>query len=225
MTDMIARYHFAMTAESFVKTRALDTNGCTVRVANPSVNNIINRVKRIKWGWIKKDIYKPEILAKRLDSGKPKLFDLYDRNAKGEVNRIGYSLVMQPPEHNEFTEHLRGKVVEIENLALFPGNEGGGRGWKYFTHVIDDAFNDASYGADTIYWSVSSTNHGKLKQYYERMGMHYLGEDMVPDFNKNPLPEEFVDAKASKVVNLPGAVRRRASEMMRAMDCPKSARA
>ncbi|MCV6545673.1 MAG: hypothetical protein OIF56_00045 [Cohaesibacter sp.] len=75
-------------------------------------------------------------------------------------------------------------VIEIENLALFPKEEGGGRGWQFFSLVMDRLYEDF----DTIYWSQSSTNYATLKDYYIRKGMTYLGANRVPDFREKTSP-------------------------------------
>lgn len=130
-----------------------------------------------KWYWSGKDIYEEETLRTRLAHPETRLFHLKDGDEK-----VGYALIVSTEGtglKDRFWKASGNKrVVEIENLALFPGQEGGGRGKAYFEMLFKDLFQKY----DVVYWSMSSTNYPTLLEFYKRMGMTLLAQDPVKDF-------------------------------------------
>lgn len=134
-----------------------------------------------KWHWNKQPRYQEPQLRERLAHPETRLFLLKDR---GET--VGYAITAG------VDRTLREKlwkaandisVIEIENLATFPGQEGKGRGTAYFEMMFKELFK--TY--DTVYWSMSSSNYPTLLAYYERMGMTLLVQEEIPDFRTAPV--------------------------------------
>lgn len=81
------------------------------------------------------------------------------------------------------------RVIEIENLGLFPGEEGGGRG-KRFEMFFDRLYKEY----DVVYWSQNNVHSPSLSEFYrERLGMTLLATDQVKDFR----PAEKLDHRAA----------------------------
>lgn len=174
----ILRYHFAMARNDFPKHRSKGREGLSIPEVTPTLNGVIERVSLIPWGWGNKELYSPEKLEQRLQSPQMRLFNLCEN---GEV--IGYALTSPATHVKAFNAIASNQsIIELENLALFPNNEGNGKGWAFFTLVMDELYKEY----DAVYWSQSETNHPHLKDYYIRKGMNYLGADSVPDFTSKP---------------------------------------
>ncbi|MCV6576171.1 MAG: hypothetical protein OIF58_10600 [Cohaesibacter sp.] len=179
MSNSILRYHFAMSKDRFPVHREQPREALSIEPVPLSVNAILARVERIPWDWINKEIYDPATLSRRIQHPDMALFDLLD-----EGKPVGYAIISPASHPKAFNAAAKGKsVIEIENLALFPKEEGGGRGWQFFSLVMDQLYENF----DTVYWSQSSTNYATLKDYYIRKGMSYLGADRVPDFRQKAL--------------------------------------
>lgn len=193
MSEKIARYHFAMSKQDFLdKRRAGHFNGfyrtqslCQVP-ATPEKFKPLLQLVGSPWGWDNKEMNQSEeLLQKRLSRKETTLYHLLDDNRV-----IGYSLIIAPNPKiiaqlpKTFEPHAR--IIEIENLGLFPGQEGGGRGGKYFEMLFERLFTRYDY----IYWSVSSTNYHSLYNYYKnKLGMTHIGTDYVDDFRPDYLKE------------------------------------
>lgn len=190
----ILKHHFSMSGAQFRSRHAADAGprrDVWIEEKTPTVEGVIDRVSRIPWGWINKEIYDRDVLSRRLAEPGVRLFDLC---AKGEKQPIGYALIV-PPErklkHRFWGAANDQSVIEIENLALFPGHEGQGRGWSFFQLVMAQLYRDY----DIVYWSQSSTNFPTLKAYYERQGMSFRGSDEVPDFRQRRTAEVVLAAE------------------------------
>jgi len=180
--NKILRHHFAMSAADFPAHREEPTNSVIIQEIVPTAKGVQERVGAIEYDWINKDyLYGDEALERRI--GGLRVLDLYD----GKQN-IGYALIC-PPEHPKaFQSAANGEqIIEIENLAFYEGHRGHGKGWQYFTKVMDELFSQY----DHVYWSQSETNHATLKDYYERKGMNYLGSDIQDDFREQP-EQQFI---------------------------------
>ncbi len=179
------KHHFAMTRPVFQvrqETWRPPAAGLRIEATAATVTSVRDRVGRIPWGWINKEIYDPPVLAGRLRDPNTRLYDLYDGD-----RAVGYALIVAP--ERSLTQRFWGaandqSVIEIENLALYPGEEGGGRGWSFFQLVMSDLYR--SY--DTVYWSQSSSNYETLFDYYTRQGMRHLATDEVADFRERRAP-------------------------------------
>lgn len=173
--NRILRHHFAMSASDFPQHREEPTNSVIVKEVTPTVKGVQDRVGAIEYDWINKDyLYSDDALEARLNG--LRVLDLYDND-----KYIGYAIIC-PPEHPKaFQSAATGETtIEIENLAFFEGHRGHGKGWQYFTKVMDNLFSQY----DHVYWSQSDTNHATLKEYYKRKGMNYLGSDEQDDFRQ-----------------------------------------
>lgn len=127
-----------------------------------------------KWHWNKQPRYAEPELRARLAGDETRLFMLKDG-----PQDVGYSLVVGVDGDLKAKFWNADKsVVEIENLATFPGQEGKGRGMAYFEMMFNNLFSDY----ETVYWSMSSSNYPTLLDYYLRMGMTLLKQEPVPDF-------------------------------------------
>lgn len=172
----ILRYHFGKNKRDFKASEHLI--GASIHRVDATADAVIERVSQIPWGWINKDVYGHDALEKRLKHPDVALYDLcIDDRA------IGYALIVPPKD--SLTAKFYGatgqkSVIEIENLALFPSKEGKGRGWAFFELVMSKLYETH----DDVYWSQSETNFPTLKEYYERKGMTFLGQDHVKDFTQ-----------------------------------------
>ena len=126
---------------------AIQGSHVVVELDSPTVEQVRERVAKIPFNWIKKKIYDPEVLAKRIVEQRMQVFDFYDGSS---VDPIGYSIVIDPSETDRHT-HLSGinePVREIENIALFPGQPGKGRGESFLNLVAREI---ESTGAMHVY--------------------------------------------------------------------------
>jgi len=190
MTNQIARYHFSMSNARFQTKKSkrdfFDGDFGTLDMreieATPGAFKPLVDLVGNPWGWNNKDMNAdPKKLKDRLSNPETRLFMLTDN----EVD-IGYTIVTKPADtvrEKFFKASNDIKIIEIENLGLFPHQEGGGRGSKFFEMVMDMLFEKY----DHVYWSMSSTNHSGLFNYYHnKMGMTFLGTDHVDDFRPTP---------------------------------------
>lgn len=191
MNHLIARYHFSMNRADFIaKKESGHFSGQYARLSFREIpatcENFIPLLKKVgkPWGWDNKEMNKNHFkLQKRLAEKETRLFLLTDNNVA-----IGYTIITAPDPKilkNMPAAFMGGnKIIEIENLGLFPGEEGGGRGGKFFEMLFDYLF--VSY--DYVYWSMSSTNYTTLFNYYKnKMGMEHIGTDYVKDFRPQSL--------------------------------------
>ena len=131
-----------------------------------------------KWHWADQGRYTEDALRAKMQEPETELFGLIDRTA--QKPEVGYTLASRLsgqlltrfwPEHTS--------VMEIDNLGLYPGNEGGGRGKAYFEMLFARYFP----ANDVVYWSQHETHGPTLSQFYrDKMRMAYLGTDQVEDF-------------------------------------------
>ena len=129
-----------------------------------------------KWHWDAQGRYHDGTLEDKLNHPETSLFLLKDKGMP-----VGYALVTVPDAglRARFWQSANHSVVEVENLGLFPGQEGGGRGRAYFEMLFAKYFKDY----DTVYWSQHETHSPTLKRFYqEKMGMELLATDSVRDF-------------------------------------------
>lgn len=191
MTDKITRHHFIIDKQDYLnKKKSGHFNGFFGDLAlsqiacNPEKFLPLLKLVGGAWGWDHKtmntDMNK---LTERLSDPQSKLFYLLDKN-----RTVGYSLVTKPSQcvYDNFNYAPNDCVIEIENLGLFPGQEGQGRGGKYFELMFDMLFQSYEH----VYWSMSSTNYQGLYNYYKnKLGMTYLGMDYIDDFRPDYLRE------------------------------------
>lgn len=176
----ILRYHFIMPAKDFPTNREEPSSSVVIKRVTPTVEGIQERVGAIEYGWIGKDsLYSDEALEARLhEIG---LYDLYDADLPEDHPPIGYAIETKPSHPMAFNAVAKGEtIIELENVAFYRGHRGKGKGWQYFTKIMDGLFEKF----DNVYWSQSSTNHATLKDYYIRKGMTYLGADSQKDFRE-----------------------------------------
>ena len=183
----ILQYHFAMGHDDFLKRSNKQESRhalLSIKRHDPSPEAILERVNRIEWGWIRKELYDRDVLQRRAAHPETRLYDLYD----GE-KRVGFTVVAKISDDlkRRFWAAAENKnIIEIECLALYPGEEGKGRGWGFFELVMRELYRDY----DIVYWAQSGSNYPTLKAYYERQGMTYLGQNEMPDFRKRILPDD-----------------------------------
>ena len=138
-----------------------------------------------KWGWNKKPCYTDGSLEGRLSHPETRLFDLCDN---GVV--VGYTLITAPSQalKDRFWKAANDvRVIEIENLGLFPDCEGNGRGKAYFEMCFDILFKRY----DVVHWSQTDVHSPTLTNFYrEKLGMTLLATDRVPDFRAKTLTRE-----------------------------------
>ena len=176
MSDTIKRTHFMRLKAEFNQNGI--QQGHRLREIPATPENVINRVAQIPWGWIKKKIYDNEVLPHRIKNQKMRVFDLVD-NGK----TVGYALIIHPDKDikNSFLQSVQNqRIVEIENIALFPGEAGKGRGKSFLNLIQQTLFQE---GYDAVYLNTSATNHPTLPEFYRRCGMTDLGQAEVANFN------------------------------------------
>ena len=177
----ILKHHFAMSRDAFSARRRdweAPRDGLWIKLVLANADLVLDRVGRIEWGWINKEIYDGPALANRLKDPHTRLYDLYDGD-----RAVGYALIVAP--ERRLKQRFWGaaqnqSVIEIENLALYPGEESGGRGWSFFQLVMTELYKRY----DDVYWSQSSSNYPTLFDYYKRQGMEHLASDEVADFRE-----------------------------------------
>lgn len=143
--------------------------------------------KMEKWGWPDQDRYNDGSLPAKLLNHETTMFELMD-DTVSETDPIGYSFITAPSASvkERFWGAAHYPVIEIENLGLFPDNEGGGRGKAYFEMMFDQYFKRY----ETVYWSQHETHSPTLKKFYlEKIGMKLLATDYVPDFRSKQNPK------------------------------------
>lgn len=177
MTSMIRRAHFAQYRHTFNEAGILKAHD--IRETTPTPKRVVDLVSQIPWNWINKEIYDADILPDRIIDQNMRLFDLLD-----DGKEVGYCIGVTPEKNiqNAFlgaSKHLN--PYEIENIALFPNQEGRGRGRSFLKRLMREFFDDQH---NPIYLNVSETNHPHLPQFYTRAGMTLVGYDRVPDFNQ-----------------------------------------
>lgn len=186
MTDLMPRYHFAMSRADFIAKKetghfSSQYGALGYREIPSTLETFLPLLQTVgkPWGWEKKSTYKKyDALNQRLSDKNTTLLSLTDHN-----KNIGYALIVKPSQEiikNMHSSFMGGsKIIEIENLGLFPNEAGGGRGGKFFEMLFDRLF--VTY--DYVYWSMSSSNHPGLFNYYKnKLGMTHIGTDYVPSF-------------------------------------------
>lgn len=185
MINSIDRYHFSMSSNDFSsKRKSGHFNGfyrnLSFKDIQPTLDTFMPLFEKVgcHWGWQYKDCYKSrQNLKTRLESPTSRLLHLLDDNKV-----IGYALITKPNLSviSRVNSHydIKGTVIEIENLGLFPGQEGGGRGGKLFEMIMDDLFKSYDY----VYWSSRDYHAPTLMEYYKnKLGMRLLEVDQVQD--------------------------------------------
>ncbi len=176
MIDKITRTHFARHHDEFNENGIRKSH--LLREIKPTPELIVERVSRIPWNWINKEIYDADILPGRIANQKMRLFDLLDGNKE-----VGYVIAVDPDieiRRSFLTAMNCFSPVEIENIALFPKQAGNGQGRSFLNLIERKLFAD---GHDVVYLNCSETNFPTLPEFYKRVGLTYLGQDEVPDFN------------------------------------------
>jgi len=183
--SLIDKYHYAKDSKTYQdqvaagKLRDQWPANLTMREVAPSLETFMPRINRVslKWHWNRQDRYNDGTLAAKLAHPETRLFDLCDN---GEA--VGYALITKPGESlkTRFWNTANDvRVIEIENLGLFPGQEGGGRGKAFFEMCFSRLF--ANY--DIVYWSQNNVHSPSLSKFYrEGLGMTLLATDRVRDF-------------------------------------------
>ncbi len=179
----ILKNHFALSAADYRErlntgVYAAEWGSLSIEQIPATVQNYIPLVSKLgaKWQWDRQERYTGASLKEKLSRGE--LFLLKDNG-----RAVGYAFASAPSDQTKDRFFAGKKVIEIENLGMFPGEEGGGRGKKYFEMLFQRYFNDY----DVVYWSQHETHAPTLKRFYiEKMGMEFLGADNVPDFRTPP---------------------------------------
>lgn len=198
MSNYLELYHFNMSKNDFIsKKKSGHFNGFYKNLSFQEIPSTLEKFMPLfekvgyAWGWQYKELYKnSKTLTARLDKPTSKLLYLLDDN-----KIIGYALITKPNMSvvSKVNSHYieKGTVIEIENLGLFPGQEGGGRGGKLFEMIMDDLFK--SY--DHVYWSSRDYHAPTLISYYKnKIGMKHIGTDFVEDVR----PQEIVEKTKQK---------------------------
>lgn len=189
MKNMIARYHFSMSKSDFKEKR--NSGHFSAQYQNLSIKNLPSTYENFWpllekvggcWGWIYKDMYQDNNkLNKILNHKETKLYHLLDAD-----KIIGYSFICKP--NTNLIKHIpqafnpNSKIIEIDNLGLFPGEEGGGRGGKFFEMFFEILFKEYDY----VYWSSRNYHAPTLMSYYKnKLGMNHIGTDYVQDVRPN----------------------------------------
>lgn len=189
MTNMMPRYHFRMSRADFIAKKEsghfssqYGTLGYHEIPATIETFLPLLRTVGEPWEWENKPTYQNQrSLAARLSEKETQLITLTDSEQS-----IGYSLIVKPSQtilQNMPSAFMGGsKIIEIENLGLFPCEAGKGRGGKFFEMLFDRLFVKYDY----VYWSMSSSNHKGLFNYYKnKMGMTHIGTDYVRSFRSS----------------------------------------
>lgn len=156
----------------------------SIEAINPTFENLDPLMTRVseKWNWKDQDRYNEAALREKLAHTGTSLYRL--RDAREENPVIGYalvSIVRQPLKGRFWSAANDVKILEIDNLGLFPGNEGGGRGKAFFEMIFAKHFAEN----DIVYWSQHETHAPTLTRFYrDRMKMEHLATEHVPDFRK-----------------------------------------
>lgn len=156
----------------------------SIEPIDPSFENLDPLMSRMseKWSWKDQDRYNETALRDKLAQAGTVLYHLRDKREVKPV--VGYALVsvVQQPLRGRFWSAANDvRVLEIDNLGLFPGNEGGGRGKAFFEMIFARHFAEN----DVVYWSQHETHAPTLTRFYrDKMKMEHLATDHVPDFRK-----------------------------------------
>jgi hypothetical protein len=154
-------------------------------IENPTYEDLEPLMDKMseKWGWKDQERYTEEALRDKLAQTGTTIYLLCDDTEPNDPV-IGYALVsiVQKPLKDRFWSAANDvKVLEIDNLGLFPKKEGGGRGKAYFEMIFARHFADN----DIVYWSQHETHAPTLTRFYrEKMQMEHLARDHVPDWRK-----------------------------------------
>lgn len=191
---LIAKNHFALNRTDYTKGLISGRyknkwrSNLHIRSIAPTEDKLCELQQKMKkWHWPAQDRYNNGSLPTKLAHPETELFELMD-DIVSNNNSIGYSFVTAPASSvkERFWGATNHSVIEIENLGLFPDNEGGGRGKAYFEMMFDRYFKDY----ETIYWSQHETHSPTLKKFYlEKMGMTLLATDYVSDFRPKQKPK------------------------------------
>ena len=192
----IEKYHYEKDKKTYERQVAQGMlrvewpEGLSVREVEPTLENfmpLINRVS-LKWHWNRQERYNDGSLEAKLAHPETRLFELCDGD-----KAVGYAFITSPGQSlkDRFWDAARNeRVIEIENLGLFPGEEGGGRGKKFFEMFFDRLFKEY----DVVYWSQNNVHSPSLSEFYrERLGMTLLATDQVKDFR----PPESLSNRAA----------------------------
>lgn len=181
---LIAKNHFALNRTDYIKGltsgryRNRWHNRLAIRQVDATESNL-NKLQDIlseKWHWNEQDRYNDGSIEEKLKHPETALYELLDC---GES--VGYAFVTAPSDKvkTRFWKAATYPVIEIENLGLFPGNEGGGRGKAFFEMMFDQYFKNY----ETVYWSQHDIHSPTLKEFYmNKLGMDLLDVDHIRDF-------------------------------------------
>lgn len=155
----------------------------TMHEVPATLENFWPRINRMseKWQWNKQPRYNDGSLEAKLAHPETRLFDLCDNGVP-----VGYTLITAPSQalkHRFWKAANDVRVIEIENLGLFPNCEGNGRGKAYFEMCFDMLFKQY----DVVHWSQTDVHSETLTHFYrEKLGMTLLATDKIPDFRNHP---------------------------------------
>lgn len=190
--SLIPKYHWALDSNHYQRGLLSGVynndwpKNLDIRPVDPTYENLQPLMHKVseKWHWEDQPRYNEAALREKLAQPSTKLYELIDKNDPDIV--IGYSMVSRPPEAlvKRFWSAANDiRVMEIDNLGLFPGKEGGGRGKAFFEMIFDRHFADN----DIVYWAQHDTHSPTLARFYqEKMGMTHLATDHVRDFREQP---------------------------------------
>ncbi len=195
MTNLIPRYHLLMDKKTYLNNKKSGTfNGFYGSLSYGQTQTTIDKFLPLfqkvgePWGWNNISKYKDlQKLNEHLQKPETKLFHLLD-----ELKIVGYCLLTKPSAKEVqkiISKHaFSANIAEIENLGLFPSQTGKGRGLKFFEIVLSDLFKKYDY----VYWSMTSTNHPGLFDFYtKKLNMKHIATTYAPDpLNSVEVPEQ-----------------------------------
>ena len=176
-----ARYRRGVLSEIYNNTWPANLH---IRSIAPTYENLEPMMAKMSelWHWKDQGRYTEDALRRKLAQPGTVLYSLRD-SLEGDP-KIGYSMISKPPTSlvDRFWPAANDvRVLEIDNLGMFPGNEGGGRGKAFFEMIFDRHYTDN----DIVYWSQHETHAPTLTRFYgEKMQMELLATDLVPDFRQ-----------------------------------------
>jgi hypothetical protein len=192
--------HFCLTKSTYQERlsigfyRASFPEGFKIEEVKPlTLDLLLSKIARVDkslhWDKQPKLRDKEAFIRDYLQTPDSKLFALMDGDRE-----IGFSMIKTVSSDNQarffssgdkgvlsrlFNRLFAPKVIEIDYLALYDGEEGQGRGRLYFEMFFAALFKKYN----TIYWSQFTSNAPTLERFYrEKMGMTLLAKDEVPDF-------------------------------------------